>query len=115
MTVGALFDEYSFYFQGRFYEQTEGAAIDSPLSPIIADLYMEAFEKKSINTSPNPHLCGEDLLVILLLSSRRHRKTASSVTSTPQMRRSNLLWKTAEMMGPYLFWTSWSHHVQKAV
>ena len=26
----------------------------SPLSPIIANLYMEAFEKKAINTSPTP-------------------------------------------------------------
>ena len=43
-----------FVFQGRFYEQTEGAAMGSPLSPIIANLYMEAFEEKSINTSPTP-------------------------------------------------------------
>ena len=41
-----------FVFQGRFYEQTEGAAMGSPLSPIIANLYMEAFEEKAINTSP---------------------------------------------------------------
>ena len=33
-----------FVFQGRFYEQTEGAAMGSPLSPIIATLYMEAFQ-----------------------------------------------------------------------
>ena len=43
-----------FVFQGGFYEQTEGAAMGSPLSPIIANLYMEAFEKKAINTSPTP-------------------------------------------------------------
>ena len=43
-----------FVFQGRFYEQTEGAAMGSPLSPIIANLYMEAFEEKAINTSPTP-------------------------------------------------------------
>ena len=43
-----------FVFQGMFYEQTEGAAMGSPLSPIIANLYMEAFEKKAINTSPTP-------------------------------------------------------------
>ena len=41
-----------FVSQGRFYEQTEGAAMGSPLSPIIANLYMEAFEEKAINTSP---------------------------------------------------------------
>ena len=43
-----------FVFQGRFYEQTEGAAMGSSISPIIANLYMEAFEKKAIITSPNP-------------------------------------------------------------
>ena len=43
-----------FIFQGRFHEQTEGAAMGSPLSPIIANLYMEAFEKQAINTSLHP-------------------------------------------------------------
>ena len=44
-----------FIFQGRFHEPTEGAAMGSPLSPIIANLYMEAFEKQAIihsTTSP---------------------------------------------------------------
>ena len=35
-----------FIFQGRFYEQQDGAAMRSPLSPIVANLYMEKFEKK---------------------------------------------------------------------
>ena len=43
-----------FVFQGRFYEQTEGPAMGSPLSPIIANLYMEAFEERAINTAPTP-------------------------------------------------------------
>ena len=44
----------SFIFQGRYHEQTEGAAMGSPLSPIIAKLYMEAFEKEGISTAPDP-------------------------------------------------------------
>ena len=32
-----------FIFQGRFYEQQEGAAMGSPISPIVANLYMEKF------------------------------------------------------------------------
>ena len=32
-----------FSFQGRFYEQVEGAAMGSPLSPIVANIYMENF------------------------------------------------------------------------
>ena len=43
-----------FVFQGSLYEQTEGAAMDSPLNPIVANLYMEAFEEKAINTAPTP-------------------------------------------------------------
>ena len=44
----------SFIFQGRYHEQTEGAAMGSPLSTIIANLYMEAFEKEAISTAPDP-------------------------------------------------------------
>ena len=43
-----------FVFQGQHYEQQEGAAMGSPLSPIIANLYMENFETKALNTAPNP-------------------------------------------------------------
>ena len=43
-----------FIFQGRFYEQTEGTAMGSPISPIIANLCMEAFETKAISTAPHP-------------------------------------------------------------
>ena len=41
-----------FSYQGRFYEQTEGAAMGSPISPLIANLYMEEFETQAIRTSP---------------------------------------------------------------
>ena len=40
--------------QGKYYEQLEGAAMDSPISPIVANLYMEDFEVKAMNTSPHP-------------------------------------------------------------
>jgi len=41
-----------FTFQGVFYEQTSGVAMGSPLSPIVANLYMEYFEKKALNSYP---------------------------------------------------------------
>ena len=50
-----------FIFQGRFHEQTEGVAMGSPLSPIIANLYMEAFEKQAINTALHPPGFGEGM------------------------------------------------------
>ena len=40
-----------FQFQGRFYEQLHGAAMGSPISPIVANLYMEDFETKAISSS----------------------------------------------------------------
>ena len=51
-----------FIFQGRFYEQQEGAAMGSPISPIVANLYMVQFENQDINTAPLPlfleRICG---------------------------------------------------------
>ena len=43
-----------FSFQGRFYQQTEGAAMGSPISPIVAYLFMEDLEIQAIRTSPTP-------------------------------------------------------------
>ena len=42
-----------FSFQGRFHEQTEGAAVGSPISPIVANLFTEDLEVQAIRTSPS--------------------------------------------------------------
>ena len=43
-----------FSFQNRFYEQVEGAPMGSLVSPIVAKLYMESFERKAFETAINP-------------------------------------------------------------
>ena len=43
-----------FSFQGQVYEQVEGVAMGSPVSPIIANLYMEYLEQKALSTAPLP-------------------------------------------------------------
>ena len=43
-----------FQFQGNFYEKISGAAMGSPISPIVANLFMEEFEVRAIQTAKNP-------------------------------------------------------------
>ena len=51
-----------FSFQDQSYEQGEGAAMGSPVSPIVANLYMEYFEQKTLHTATHPQalaqVCG---------------------------------------------------------
>ena len=43
----------SFVFQGQYYQQLEGAAMGTPLSPIVANIFMEKFEKDALDTAPH--------------------------------------------------------------
>ena len=67
-----------FIFQGRFYQQQEGAAMGSPLSPIVSTLYMEQFENQAINTAPHPPFSGEGLWMIPSPSYYHPTKLSSS-------------------------------------
>ena len=53
----------SFVYQGQFYQQLEGAAMGSPLSPIVANIFMEKFEEEALATTHTPtksveNICG---------------------------------------------------------
>jgi len=37
-----------FSYNNQFYEQISGAAMDSPISPVIANIFMEHFEKEPL-------------------------------------------------------------------
>ena len=43
-----------FLVQGEFYQQLEGTAMGSPISPIIANLFLEDLETKALSSSPHP-------------------------------------------------------------
>jgi len=41
-----------FSYNNQFYEQTSGAAMGSPISPVIANIFMEHFEKEALQKTP---------------------------------------------------------------
>ena len=43
-----------FLFQGKYYEQVQGAAMGSPISTLIANIFMEEFEVKALSSIPHP-------------------------------------------------------------
>jgi hypothetical protein len=57
-----------FCFKGKFYEQTNGVAMGSPLSPVVANFFMEDFEKRAIELATHKPTCCfryvDDTLVI---------------------------------------------------
>ena len=52
-----------FMYQGTYYEMVHGAAIGSPISPILTILFKEEFEPKAIKTAINIQDCWEDMLM----------------------------------------------------
>ena len=63
-----------FSFQDQFYEQVEGVAMGSPVSPIVAYLYMEYFEQKALSTASHPTGYGAGMWMTPLSSKRKKNK-----------------------------------------
>ena len=43
-----VLNNHVFSFQGKFYKQLHGAAMGSPCSSVVANIYMEYFEKRAL-------------------------------------------------------------------
>ena len=52
--LGICLHNTYFSFQNKFYKQVEGVTMESQVSPIVANLYMEYFEKKVLITTATP-------------------------------------------------------------
>ena len=52
--LGFCLKSTCFVSQGQYYEQVEGAAMGLPLSPIVANIFMEKFEIEALQTAPHP-------------------------------------------------------------
>ena len=94
-----------FSFQDQFFEQVEGAAMGSPVSPIAANLYMEYLEQKALSTAPHPLGSGTGLWMTPLSSTRRSTNKTSLNTSTVLTLPLSLQWRTTRRMGSSPSWT----------
>ena len=56
--LGFSLNNTYFSFQNEFYEQVEGAAMGSLVSPIVSNLYMELFEREALCSTSNPQGIG---------------------------------------------------------
>ena len=52
--LGFCLHSMCFSFQNEFSEQVEGVAMGSPVIPIVANLYMEYFEREALHSASNP-------------------------------------------------------------
>ena len=65
-----------------FYEQVNGAAVGSPLSPVIANIYGEGFEEEAINTTDDkPSLWVHYVDDTFTIWPHGHENSRDSVTT----------------------------------
>ena len=71
-----------FSFQDHLNERVEGAAMGSPVSPIVGNLSIEYLEQIALSTAPTPLGSGAGLCMTPLSSTRKSTNKASSNTLT---------------------------------
>ena len=77
----------------------------SPVSPIVANLYMEYFEQKALSTATYPPSSSAGLWMTPLLSKRKSTNRTSYNTSIVLTLPLSLWWETTRRMGPSPSWT----------
>ena len=98
-----------FSFQNKFYEQIEGVAMGSPMSPIVANLFMEGFERKALSSASHPLGHGLGVWMTPGSSKNRHTNRHFWIISTVLIWQSRLQWKGIRTMGQSYFLIPWPH------
>ena len=88
-----------------FHEQVEGAAMGSLISHIVANLYMEDFEMRALNTAPQHPLMWkryvDDTCVIIKVAHQQNfLNHINSIDKNIQFTS-----ESQDQMDPYHFWT----------
>ena len=103
--LGFCLNHTYFLFQSQFFDQTKGVTMGSPVSLIVANIYMEAFHHRAINTALNPTRIWrryvDDTFVVI-----SHTRRCFSHKSTQWILPSSSLWKELDLMVPYHLWIS---------
>ena len=63
-----------FQFQDRYFEQIQGAARGSSICSIVANLYMEEFEIRVINTAEHPPRVWKRYVDDTFVVTKQHTK-----------------------------------------
>ena len=94
-----------FSFQGQYYEQIEGVAMGSPVSPIVANFYMEYLEQKALSIAIHPTKILLRYVDDTWVVQREENNKTSFNTLTVLTQPLSLQWKTTRRMGPSPSWT----------
>ena len=98
-----------FSFQDQFYEQVEGAAMDSPVRSIIANLYIEYLEQKALSTPPHRTRFWCRYVDDTFVFHKEFNKQGFLQHINSLTLPSGLQWRTTRRMGPSPSWTPLSN------
>ena len=92
-------------FQDQFYEQVESAAKGSPVSPIVANPYMEYLEQKSLSTPPPPKFWCRFVDDTFVIHKEANKQGFLQYINSVDTLLLSLQWRTTRRMGPSPSWT----------